>query len=500
MDHKALLVKAIVLLYRESQLPDKTENSADLVRTAIESVTVPEVGMGINTEREAISSLNPLDYEYDQATLLQSLKLSCNYDDKLYEVFEDSIAEAIPESQLKRTIVNLRKTINNHFKEQQINEVLNKASYEFRFKRDKIKDVNGFVSQVIAQLEPLQLNTSVKDPAVITDLDLGDDGAVREIFTEIQEIDNGDGMMKLGWQDVNDMTQGGFRRGEFIIVPGLQHKYKTGMSLSVFAHIAQYNVPYMIDPAKKPLLLRISFEDNLVSNLEFLYRKLKFDETGVDVEVKNISVDEMSSYIQQRLRVNGYHIKFMRVDPTQWTYKNICNKIIEYEAQGYEIHVCMVDYVGMLPTTGCNTTGPMGADKRDLIRRLRNFCAPKKITFITPYQLSTEAKQLIRNGLSEDQFVKMVEGKGYYDGCRSLDQEVDLELFIHLFKHNGEWFFSIQRGKHRLPTIVSEEKKYVLYKFPKKMPIKDDINLPERLGMRKLPSAPSNAEASLFEF
>ena len=58
------------------------------------------------------------------------------------------------------------------------------------------------------------------------------------------------------------MLQGGFRRGQFSMIAALQHKYKTGFTLSILSQIAMYTKPYMKDSFKKPLLLRISFEDN----------------------------------------------------------------------------------------------------------------------------------------------------------------------------------------------------------------------------------------------
>lgn len=38
MDEKLLLMTAIVLLYRESLLGDKTDNSVDLVKTVIQNI------------------------------------------------------------------------------------------------------------------------------------------------------------------------------------------------------------------------------------------------------------------------------------------------------------------------------------------------------------------------------------------------------------------------------------------------------------------------------
>lgn len=385
MDHKLLLVKSITLLFRESQLIVKTDSSVDLIRTVLEEVKVSDIGIGINSDREVILALketilemcgNPPEHEYDRTELLQRVRVNTNGDEKLYDSISQGIEDDLAEGPLKRAILNSRKSINNHFKEQQINDVLAKAAYKFKFQREKIKDVNQFVMEVLGQLEPLQITTTSKDPAVVSDIDIGDDAAMQSAFGEIKVATNGDGIMKLGWQDMNNMTQGGLRRGEFVMTPALQHKYKTGLTLSMFKQLAVYNVPFMIDSKKKPLLVRISFEDDLNLNLQFLYQSLKYDETREVVDVKYLSVEEMSAYVKQRMQVNGYHVKLLRVDPSQWTYKHICNKLIELEAQGYEIHICMVDYLAMLPTTGCTVSGPMGTDLRDMFRRIRNFCSP----------------------------------------------------------------------------------------------------------------------------
>jgi hypothetical protein len=154
----------------------------------------------------------------------------------------------------------------------------------------------------------------------------------------------------------------------------------------------------------------------------------------------------------------------------------LCNKVVELEADGYEIHLLMVDYLKMLPTTGC-TQGTAGEDIRDLWRRMRNFCNTRNIPFISPHQLSSEAKQLIRENRMN--FVQEIAEKGYYDGCRRLDQEVDWELYIHIEKVNGVSYLTIQRGKHRFPRIIPDSMKYIVLQFHDVGGLLDDINGPD---------------------
>ena len=102
--------------------------------------------------------------------------------------------------------------------------------------------------------------------------------------------------------------------------------------------------------------------------------------------------------------------------------------------------------------------------------------------------------------MPESDFVKEINEKGYYAQSRSLDNEVDVELYLHLFKHNRETYISLQRGKHRIPTILPDEMKYALIKFPKNMPIPENINDPNHEPLRKLPSrAVSNTSDDMFK-
>lgn len=506
MDEKVLIIKCIILLYKEGILNDTT-NSKEIVKRVLENIKQPEVSFGLSGDKEIINNLrnvafemaNNGEHEYHREDLLQTLRICTLSNDKLYKVIEDGLTKDDDDKTLKKAVLTTRKVINNYLREVQITDILAKASYAFKFQRDKISNSSEFISDLISQLEPLQVEKAATDAAIIEDIDIGNDESVIKIFDNIKTRMTGSSVYRTGWTDLNDMLQGGFRAGECVVIPALQHKYKTGFTLSLFAQIARFNTPQTKDLSKKPLLLRISFEDDLDLNLQFLYQYLKYNETKEPVYIDDVSVKDMAAYVKERLQVNGFNIKMLRVDPTQWTYKNLCNKVIELETQGYNIELLMVDYLAMLPTTGCNTSGPTGTDIRDLFRRTRNFCSQRGITFVTPHQTSTEAKNLIRTGVPESEFVKEIAEKGYYSGTKQLDQEVDLELYLHLFKHNRETYISIQRGKHRLPTILPDEMKYFLLKFPRGMPIPEDVNDLDHVALRKVPSrAVTNASEDLF--
>lgn len=485
MDPRLLLVKAITLLYRESLLTERTENSSDLVRTVLEGIKVPETSLSINHDREMLMALketalymcsNSLDVTYEKEDILQRLKVNCVNDEKIYEAFAQGIEKDMDEGSLKRTILSIRKFINDTFRENEIIKIVREASSKISFGRDKIKNMRNFVNELCTKLEPYQIESSRKDPAIITSVDIGDEGSLNEAFNEIKDMDDAVTLLKTGWKGLNRMLQGGFRRGEQVMLAALQHNYKTGFTLTLFKQLAIYNTPVMINPTKKPLLVRISFEDSIASNLQFLYENLYENEHKKKPNLKEITPGEMAAYVKEKLQVNGYHIKMLRVDPSGWTYKDLQNYILELEANGYEIHACIVDYLPMIPTTGCED-GPMGHALRDLYRRTRNFFSCRKILFVTPHQLSPDAKQLVRDG--HQNFVKILPGRGYTSGSKQIDQEIDLGIYIHIEKLNGQAYLTLQRDKHRGVGIISDEEKYMVLPFPKKSSIPDDFNSSE---------------------
>ena len=491
-DNKLLLVKSITLLYRESLLANKESNSADLVRTVLQSIKLPEVALSLNPERDCLMALRDtalylcaatLDTIFEKDDILQRLKVNCGEDSRLYEAFVQGIDKEMDEGALKRTILGIRKFLNDTFRENEMSSKIYQASRMLMFEREKIKDTRLFVQQLMTDLEPYQIEANRKDPAIVDSVDLGDVSSMTAVCEAIHELSNATSLLKTGWQDLNDMAQGGLRRGETITIQALQHNYKTGFSLTIFKQIAIYNTPIMDDPQKKPLLLRISFEDSLTSNVQFLYQNFYENENNGELpDLKNIDPKVMAAYVQERMQKTGYHVKMMRVNPSEWTYKDIQNTVLELEANGYELHLLMLDYLPMVPTTGCEQ-GPSGHDLRDLIRRMRNFCSAKRITMVTPWQISTDAKMLLREGRTD--FAKHVAGMGYYAGSKQIDQEVDLELVIHIEKHSGAAFLTVQRGKHRLPTIIPDTHKYFVLPFPEKGSILDDLDKP-RISRRKI--------------
>lgn len=490
MNDLLLLVKSITLMYRESLLNMEDDSSKDLVRKVIETIKTPEVSIGITKDLEIINALKATatemvnhdkSHKYQKDILLQQLKVNCGADEATYESLQSGIEPDMTEDENKLTVINIRTAIATHFKHDKIEEILSKRFSEFKFKRSSIKNINKWINTVIAELEPFQVVGQERDSAIIDEVDISDKDSINRVYASIKEENEGGGGFITGFQGINKMIGGKFRLGEQWGLYGLQHNYKTGFSLTIFKQICMYNTPVLKDPTKKPLLVRISFEDSLILNFQYLYKNMWENETGRVLSKKDLAemdIGVMTEYVTSKLSATGFHVKLLFVNPSDWTYKDICNLVLKYEAEGYEVQMVMVDYLTKISKEGC-TQGATGQDVRNLFERIKAFMASKGILFITPHQLSTEAKGLMRDGYND--FVKRLPGGGYTADSKQIDQVIDGELFFHIerIKGKNEAYFTVQGGKLRRIEQVDEDDKYRVYKFVRKGVILDDLNKPD---------------------
>lgn len=493
MDNKLLLVKSITLLYLESCIEGVTENSAELAREILTNIKLPDMDREIDRHREILVGLRstamwmieqPASTVYDSAALLQRIRVNVGDDDGLYAAFEDWILGEKTQESIKRLCIGYRETLRSYLSRSKVKEILKAASTKALFQEETI-DWRHFVREIHTELEPFTMvGTETKHPSLVDEVDFSDLSKIESIMNKAQEESGAEGILKSGWQALNRMTgeHGGFRRGDFVVLGALQHNFKTGFTLSLFKHFALYNTPYMRDPKKKPLLIHLSLENHLTDNIMWLYINLKENETGEPCDPHTVSKEEAAAYVSERLRATGYHIHMCRYDPSDFTIHDFYNMVQGFEADGYEIHAVVIDYLNMMSKRGCNG-GANGADVRDLFRRVRNFCSPRGILAITPHQLSPDAKQLLRMGV--DNFVQEIANKGYWDSCKAIDQEVDLEIIVHIEKVNGESFLTVQRGKHRKPKPTPEADLYTVLKFEPVASIPDDVNGEDR-SLRKV--------------
>lgn len=484
MDSKLLLVKIITLLYKEASLGDPTISSGDLAKTALSTVKVPDGSGEFDHGRDAIIALKATaswmieqgpDYTYDHSTLLQRIRVNTGDDEFLYQAFESGLTQDGESDQLKKQCIMLRGELRNAIASVQFKELMKRVYRDVHF------DADGFDVKKIAvalQEEVAKFAVGGTDDRIegmINELNIEDHEAIESYLVQAMTETSEEGIMTLGHQAINRMTgyHNGLRRGETVVLGALQHNYKTGMVLTWFCQLALYNKPFMRDETKRPMLVLISTENDTHMNIMWLYQHLKENETQEAVDMRAINPAEAAKYVSERLHATGYNIRMYRMDPSTTTFQSYVDLITRLEAEGFEIHAVVVDYLNMFNKQGM-IQGASGYESRDLWRRMRNFNGPRGTIFISPHQLSPDAKRLVRTDVED--FLKIIANKGYWDGCTTIDQEVDLEIYIHIVKVNGKSYLTVQRGKHRGVNNTPERHLSTVLPFKEVGNIPDDIH------------------------
>ncbi len=499
MDSKILLVKTITLLYKESTLPSKLQDyTRDLAKRIADSVKSAQVSVvDLDPRTEILESLKDIIYtivhdttsEINITTLKQSLMVGVRGESFLYEGFTMVADDNTSEDNSRHTVAVLKKELDLYLKQTDIMKVLKDYTQKAHFETQTISDWRSFRDNVINDLTSVGsfVATNEKHPSLNLSVNFNDATQVQDALTRGVANQSHSGVIKTGLQGLNEMcgAPGGFRRGEYILYSAPQYSFKSGFGLLMIMWALMYNTPELIDPTKKPAMVFFSFENTVQSNIVLMYRYLKENEVGHKVIVNAGEYDPTTEegrenlriageYIKEKLSANGFHFIMESYNSTTFTTQDLIDRILEIEAQGYEIVFCIADYLAVLNKKGL-TMGAHGDELRDQHRRVRSFTNPRGITFMTPHQMSQDAIQLLRDG-KKDELVKKVAGHNYYDGCKRIGQEPDLELHLYVVDVGDTKYLEIGRGKHRDINDTDPKKLYTVYKFEDYGTIPPDIH------------------------
>ena len=482
MDVKALLAKCISLLFREGQSGENDLSKQlvlDVITTLkINSNDISGTDSTVNELKNVVLNMVSKEHPTPYNDLIQHIRIACSSDVVLFESIQDNISFQLDEDELKRTILSYRFELNKYLKEKKATMLLDKMTFDLKFNRDKIGDLNQYMSSNLNGIIDLVNYSGEEIPGIICEVDLSDIDAVAEQFELIRKENDGSRTIKMPWQAMNRMPRGGLRLGQLTTVGGLAHNNKTGVSLSMFISGCIFNNPKNLqtDQKKKPLMLLISFEDDMLIVLFNLYILLKENLENVkitDEDKQRLSSREAAEYVYKTLSDTGYDIKIVRADSSTWSYAEIQSCVLQFESQGYEIHLTLIDYLNLANKNGL-THSRADADIQELFRRTKNFFAAKNIALLTPVQLSPDAMELKRQG--NKMLAMQISDGSYYEGCRGLSREPELELFVDIVKDNGRKYQTFARGKHRGQNDTPEEHKFFILEFQKIGGLRWDVN------------------------
>ncbi len=483
------LTKIITALYFENMAADEGVGVLDEIEESLSYIEVTNnMDHGLGSEVAAVEALKAtVDWMVDSITrekikfsrdnIIQRMILNLHCDNQYIEVVKRYLDEKVTPEDARSRVVEIMSELRYDRKNYKIRELIAKANSSINFKKE-VNDTNKFIHGLVDELEELNAHKDGEIVGFVGRVNFTNYKEIEAVLEKTAESQSGKGVLNTGFQGLNRSTgMDGLCRGDLVNFAGTTHNYKSGMLIDMALNIPMYNDPWMWDETKKPLILRISFENTLDQDIGKMYKKLhelKYQERCKISDINTqVAAKELSAHFGQK----GYHFALECFDPSNFSIYNLFDVMYRYMANNYEIHVVACDYITMIEQ---NTPG----DKKHAritktYEMARNFCRPKGISFLTAHQLSTEALALQRENTTT--FTRKVCTGGWYEECKNLHTKLDLEYVLGIHKHmDGNKYLFVSRGKHRDGENTPEDHCHFIRKFEKFGGIVPDIGTDDK--------------------
>lgn len=482
MEHLNLITDCLITLFL-NHFADE-ENSFDnstskLIGDIVSSIPVSTVNGDMNYEADSLEAIrrilndmlnNRSSSYYKYEVLLLKLKQTCRRNPQVYESIETIQSYIVEKTKddLKSIVYEYTYKLKCANNDKKIRRII--RDFSMTKTNAAFGDVNwdDEVQKLYEQIAPLTSRNGasiMKESFICNVVDFEDEDSLGSALSLAAKSNDPELSIKTPFKRLNIMLGEamGLPRPAVVTAASCTHNYKTGLMIDFYMGIPRFNKPNLNDPTKIPLVLFISLENETSTNVATMYKLFKEQETGEKInsavlmsEFKHNpdKLKEATRYIKEKMNINGWRATMLRINPTEFDYLKLYTLLDYYQANGYEIVSLIIDYVLMMSKRGCDQPAGTGSDSRDLLRRIRNYCMARNILLITPLQLSTTAKETRARKLAEEghnplAFIAELRQSNMYDTCRSLEQEIDIELFLDIIRIQGKKYLAVGRGKHR---------------------------------------------------
>ena len=367
----------------------------------------------------------------------------------------------------QRVLFDVRLEVDKHMLDKKILQktfALTNASNNTELQK-ALREYIAFASVVEAKL------LTVTDKSVTEEINISDTNAVAKVFEKVSDGENKP-VLRTGFQGINQMLQGGFKRGEVVGIVADSHNYKSGLTLTMFISILLENKAPEVADGKKPAAAWYSLEDPLSHVFDVMFNYTYHFIEGTAPKVTMTSVQK-ASYVKEKLLEKGWHLLFFKADPTVCHWDGPMNVIKRKMGEGYEFAMVGYDYLPLLSTKGLEGSG--GTELRQLIRNYKNFSQKNNMLAFTPLQAAPSANSLSSEGVIKEDKVRAMANRNMTAGSRQLVQDLDTIFYIDKVVHEGIPLLITVLHKHKNPKVIADYKKTIVLRFMIDRPIIGDL-------------------------
>lgn len=427
--------------------------------------TIKSKNDDINGVRDIIKKTIKAD-NIDKANLVDMITLSIAEESAILKKLVFLIDQNLEEKELNKYLNTTATLINASIKVLRNDGEINKSGFALNTKDlsiDERTEIHKQLYEVLKKnLEESEHDVDSEDD--MESISIEDDG----VLLNLNKKTNGDSIsLKVGWSEFSKGIGGEFLTGELVDVEALSHRNKTGFTMSLFLQIIMNNKIELKD-GRKPLFIWISLEDPLNTVIIKMFVYLYFRKYKTMPLLLEIGNDEINKFFKEEIASSGNRLDLRRIDPDKFDIDKYKAMVRSYSRMGYRVISTVVDYLEKAYTDGSKyNTGAIGSGLKNMVTKFKTFIQEESILFFTPWQIATDASNILRSGTTDKEFLHMIGGKNFTQGTRGLMQELDVQILIHLCKINGIHYQAVLIGKLKRATYVDVKDKFMLIPFEK---------------------------------
>lgn len=484
MNDLLVLVKLLSAMYQAKRLKDK--NLLTELTEILEELPAPnpDVMSQDKSVREGIRAtinwlLNqPEDEALIKSLLMQRITLVCKGDNELKGSIEVGLEDFDSEEMMRRLaykqITEIRAGMEDEIFEKKFKKAMKDVVY---------KDVRDMKREDFTRLMDLiteRVNSAYgeRQSEVVVSVNTAAPDSFHDIIEMAKKENSPDGVLKMGIQGLNIglNPDAGFRRSKAYMLEALTNRGKSFGMAHIVGSVGMYNKPMLRDKAKIPTILYESAEDAMELVLKRMYKLACTIERQEDGDFQTTETPDIIEVIANCFKKNGWYLVINQIEANKDNRDAMFNRVRQLELKGHEIIFYGYDYLALQNID--KIPGENKSDKLQLLyRQVRSFMIARGICFVTPHQLSPEAKKLLKelDDESEVYFAREVSGKSMTETSTKITNEVDGVITIHVAKTSTKTYFTCCIGKQRGEGCAPEER-FFIYDLDPVLGLKHDIH------------------------
>jgi len=377
------LLKIIAVCYYEELAEDDNKYTLEELRDYLIEInkSKSQLGSGIGSEEEALEQLkNTAEWlvfdrpkDISISLIMQRLMINLNADNNYINIAEKFIDKGVEAVEARARVVSILNELRYDKKRKKLRSLIMDANKDLNF-NNTVLDDGAYMRELADKVEDLGLNGGNIENLRVDGVSFDDTDKITELLEEAVAATDQGGLLNTGCRATNRALGGGIERGLYVNWSALTHNYKSGMLLDLTLNIPRFTDPWMLDNTKKPLILRISFENTLKQDIATMYKRVHAITKGENVKLPDVNIKEAVEVLKGYVEVKGYHLAMESFDPNMFTVHDLFDLLNDYMDRGYEIHAVLCDYLSLIAH---NTVGDRLDTKiMKTAEMTRNFCNP----------------------------------------------------------------------------------------------------------------------------